>query len=226
MALKVRDGYVLLPKDSQTGAVKISNELTKQLLPQWLVKEITKKEGAAATRSFQQEYLKTIAAELAKLSNDPENWQDRGVPVGRIKAKIGKTSIPIRHVLWTAAKVSIPAFFAVSALVTGPAGVGLAAKLVAAVVPSIVELYKAIRTFSPTELDVHTAVAMAMSQNSTKTLRGDGVTLKEIEKSFKDPSLVKPKNLKAVLDDMASKEKQMLIKSVDGGVEAYKINKS
>src|ERR1051326_9085494 len=222
MALKVRDGYVLLPKDDQTGTVKISDELVKQLLPQWLMEEITRQAGAAAAQSFQQEYLKTMAVELAKLSNDPENQQDSGEPVGQIKAMIGKTSIPIKQVLWTAAKVSIPAFFAASALVTGPAGVGLAAKLVAAVGPSIVELYKTIRTLSPTELDVHTAVAMAMGQNSRKTLRGDGVTLEEIEKSFEDPSLIKPKNLKAVLDDMASKEKQMLIKSVDGGVETYK----
>lgn len=224
MFLKVRDGYVLLPKDSETGAVKISDELIQQLLPQWLVEEITKRAGAAAAQSFRQEYLKTTATELAKLSNAPENWQDRGVPVGRLKAKIGNTSIPVKYVLWTAAKVSIPAFFAVSALVTGPAGVALAAKLAAAVGPSIVELYKAIRAFSPIELDVHTAVAMAMSRNSMKTLRGDGVTVEEIEKSFGDPSLQKPKKLKAVLDDMASNEKQMLIKSIDGGEEAYKIN--
>lgn len=223
MVFETQDGYFFLERDTQTGGVKISDELGRQLLPQWLFDEIRKNSGAVEAEDFRKQYLQKLAAELAKLSQDPQNWMDRGVPVASGKIKIKNTSIPLKQVFWAIATVSLPAFVAISALVTGPAGLLLAGKAAAAVGPAFATLYKVIHTFSPTELDVHTAVAMALNRTATKILHGDGVTLQEVDESFAaDPNLLKPRNLKSVLDDMA--KKKMLIKSVAGDADYYKIN--
>lgn len=226
MPLETQEGYVFLEKDPQTHSIKLSDELKQQLLPPWLLDEITKNSGPEAAETFREKYLTEVAAEIARLSEDPQNWLDRGVPVARTKLKIGNTSVPLKQVLWTSVAVTGPIFVAVSALVTGPATLLLAAKAAAAVGPAIVSLSKMINTYSPTELDVHNAVAIAMDRIGPRILRGDGVTFEEVKQSFiDDQNLQEPRNLKAVLDNMASDEKRMLIKSVDGGVEVYKINR-
>jgi hypothetical protein len=225
MPIETQEGYVLLEQDPQTHSIKLSDELSRQLLPQWLLDEISTSSGEQAADEFKQLYLKAVSAELSRLSQDEQNWLDRGVPVAKSKIKIGDTSVPLKQVFWTSVAVTGPIFIAVSALVTGPATLVLAAKAAAAVGPAIGSLSKMIHKYSPTELDVHNAVAAAMSRIGKRILHGDGVTLEEIEQSFKDDAnLQKPRNLHAVLDDMASDKKLMLIKSVDGGVEVYKIN--
>jgi hypothetical protein len=225
MPLETQEGYVFLEQDPHTHSIRLSDELRRQLMPQWLIDEITRNSGAEDALAFEQQYLSAITGELSRLAQDPENWLDRGVPVARSRFKIGNTSIPLKQVLWSSVVATGPIFVAVSALVTGPATLVLAAHAAAAIGPAIANVARMIRTYSPTELDVHNAVAAALGRIGPKILHGDGATLAEIEKSFsQDSSLIKPRNLQAVLDDMAGDKKRMLVKSLDGGVEVYKPN--
>jgi hypothetical protein len=175
--------------------------------------------------AFEAAYLDEVVKQLKIISGDQQNWMDRGVPVGLTKMKIGTKTVPIKEILLVSAAYSIPIYIAVSALVTGPATLILAAKAAAAVGPATARLLQVIHTYSPVELDVHTAVLAAMNRNHFKTLRGDGATLEKVTESFEqDSRLLMPANLEAVLDDMAGESRRMLICSLDGGVKVYKPN--
>ena len=225
--ISTQDGYVMLERDPKTNGAKLSPEIRDLFFPPWFREALEKGSTAQEVQEFESKYLEAIGRQLEEISKNPQNWMERGVPVGESKAKFGNKSVPIKEVLFVGAAYSAPIFLAVSALVTGPAGLVAAAKAAAAIGPATAKLYKAINTYSPTELDVHTAVVAAMYRNYSKTLKGDGATFKEIQESFdRDKSLVKLKerDLQAVLNDMAG-DKKMLIRSVDGGVEVFKPNK-
>jgi hypothetical protein len=224
MRFAVQDGYVFLEKDPQTGEPKLTNELREMFLPQWFRDALVGSDPQEIT-VFEETYLRGVARELTEISDNPQNWMYRGVPVVKSRAKFGDKSVPIREVLLVSAAYSLPIIIAVSALVTGPTGLVLAAKAAGAIGPATASLYNAINTYTPTELDVHTAVVAAMHRNYSRTLKGDGVALEEVEASFEaDPKLLRPENLKAVLDDMANEKKRMLIRSVEGGAEVFKPN--
>jgi hypothetical protein len=217
------DGYVFLDKDPDTGDPLITPELREMFLPKWFHDALAKESTPAEVEAFEEAYLQQAAKQLGQLSDNPQNWLDHGVPVGASKAKFGNKSIPIKDILFTGAAYSVPIFIALSALTTGPGALLLAAKAAAAIGPATAKFYTAVNTYSPTQLDVHTAVVTAMNRNGTRTLKGQGATLEEIEKILEtDPNLIKPKSLKAVLDDMV--KKKMLVSSVDGGVEVFSPN--
>lgn len=224
MEFEVQDDYVFLARDSMTGEPQLTAELREMFLPPWFRASLAGSEPQDVA-VFEQSYLKAVVTQLAEISDNPINWPSEGATVGKSRAQIGKTSVPIREVLFVSAAYSLPVIIAVSALVAGPPGAVLAAKAAAAIVPAVAKFYKTVNTCSPTELDVHSAVVAAMQRNYAKTLRGDGVTLEEVEASFGFTSkLRRPENLKAVLDDMASEKKQMLVRSVAGGLEVFKPN--
>ncbi len=222
MSFHTDEGYAFLDKDPETGEPVLNEELRRLFLPDWL-RETLEHSGADQAREFERIYWIEAAATLKRISESPENWLDRGVPVGTPKLKAGNKSIPVKELLLVGLAYSLPAYIAISALVAGPASLLLAAKAASAVGPVAAKYYTAVHTYTPTELDVHTAVAKAIHRNAPKVLKADGVTLDEIENSF-EPQLIKPPDLKAVLDDMASDKKRMLLRSVAGGVEAFKPN--
>jgi hypothetical protein len=181
---------------------------------------------AEQVQEFEQKYFQEIPKQLLAINRHEQNCLDHGVPVGMSQAKIGDKSVPIKDILLTSAAYSLPIFIAVSALITGPASLALAVKAEAAIGPATAKLHAAVTRYSPTELDVYSAVVSAMFRNHSRTLKGDGATLGEITEGFRiDKSLLEPDDLKAVLNDMASKEKKMLVWSVDGGVETFNPNK-
>jgi hypothetical protein len=225
MRLEIQDGYAMLDKDPQSGTPKITDGLRQIFLPGWFREALNASCDPAQVGAFEAVYLDEVVKQLKVISGNPQNWMDRGVPVGLTKMKIGSKTVPIKEIFLVSAAYSIPIYIAVSALVTGPATLILAAKAAAAVGPATAKLLQVINTYSPMELDVHTAVVAAMNRNHFKTLKGDGATLEEVTESFEqDSRLVMPANLEAVLDDMASESKRMLIRSLDGGVKVYKPN--
>jgi hypothetical protein len=227
MKISTQDGYVILARDPKTKAAKLSPEVRELFFPRWFRDALQKGSTPKEVQEFEAKYLEAIARQLGEISENPQNWMQQGVPVAQSKAKFGNKSIPVKEVLLVGAAYTAPIFLAVSALVTGPAGLVAAAKATAAIGPATAKLYSAINTYSPTELDVHTAVVSAMYRNYSKTLKGDGATIDEIKESFKrDKSLVKlkDKDLEAVLNDMASDKKRMLIRSLDGGITVFKPN--
>lgn len=223
MALEKQDGYVLLERDPQTGGPVMTNELRQLLMPEWL-RQILRDSDPVESSEFERVYWEQVSGKLKEISENNQNWMDRGVPVGKSKLKVGNKSIPVKELLLVGLAYSVPAYIAISAIVAGPASLVLAAKAAAAVAPMASKYYAAVNTYSPTELDVHTAVVAAINRNADRVLRGDGVTLEEIERSLKDLSMKKPASLKAVLDDMASDKKRMLLRSVEGGLEVFKPN--
>ena len=223
MALEKQDGYVFLNKNLETGEPVINDELHQLFMPEWL-RQALNNSDPEESREFEKVYWDQLATKLKELADNPQNWMDRGVPVGKSKVKVGNKSIPVKEILVVGLAYSVPVCIAISALVAGPASLLLAAKAAGAVAPIATKYYTAVNTYSPTELDVHTAVVAVINRKINKTLKVDGATFEEIEKSFEDLSLTKPKDLKAVLNDMASDKKHMLVRSLDGGVEAFKPN--
>jgi hypothetical protein len=217
------DGYVFLDKDPDTGDPVITPELREMFVPKWFHDALAKNNPPDQVREFETEYLNQVKKHLRELSESPDNWLDRGVSVGAGKAKFGNKSIPIKDILFTGAAYSVPVFIALNALTTGPGALLLAAKAAAAVGPATAKFYTSVNTYSPTQLDVHTAVVTVMNRNATRTLKGEGATLEEIVQILDtDPALVSPKDPKAVLDDMVAKK--MLISSVAGGVQVFSPN--
>jgi hypothetical protein len=223
MALRKQDGYIILDAEMPAGEPVLSEDLKKLFLPDWLRAALANSQPEDA-QAFESAYWAQVAQSLKQLSESPQNWLDRGVPVGASNIKIGNKSVPVKELFLVGLSYSLPAYIAIGAFVAGPAGLLVTAKAAAAIAPIAGKYYAAVNTYSPTELDVHTAVVAAITKKANLVLKADGATFEEIEASFADLSLIQPRNLKAVLDDMASDKKRMLLRSVAGGVEAYRPN--
>jgi hypothetical protein len=147
----VRLGYAILEKEPHTGLPKLTDELCNLFLPNGLRELLEKSSDQKQVSDFETKYLLEVAKQLKMISEDQSNWMIDGVPVGTTKVKIGDKNVPIKEILLVSAANTLPIFIAVSALVTGPATLVLAAKAAAANGPASAKLFTAIQTYTPVE---------------------------------------------------------------------------
>jgi hypothetical protein len=222
MGFDVRDGRVHLELDPESGRPRISAALRELYLPRWLADALGRALAAEEMRAFEDAYWSQVAEHLSRLAADPRNWLEDGGPAGQARAKVGTTSIAVKEILLVTAGASVPIFVALTAFAAAPA-LPLAVKAGTAIAPALYRAYRAIHEYTPAELDVHGAVVAAMARHGARILTTGGATLEEIRAIFAgDPRLRLPASLSAVLADMV--EKKLLLRSVAGGVEAFRPN--
>jgi hypothetical protein len=170
--------------------------------------------GDSKRKDFLSKYEQAIHQTLDQLQNVPVNSVNDGAESGHLSVRLGKSNVfvNVKKSVWTALKYAGPLTLAAAVSPAVLAYLGITAAMVphvtvGATASTIAALCGAFKKLSPSELDTYQAVAEAIERNRMRMLGNLGADFEDVKKSFAlDRDLFPPKDLKAMLDQLVTKE--------------------